>query len=160
MDSGFIHAWNDFFVAEVGASATLAGLLFVSVSINLGQILKYPHLPVRALEALGMLLCVLVVSTFALVPAQTRMAYALETGATGLATWAIQTMALMRTNRSGYETPVRYLLNQVPPVPFVVAGVLLALGHPAGIYWVVPGALLCIASSVFSAWILLVEIQR
>ena len=30
--------WSDFFVAEVGASAALAELLFVAVSINLGQI--------------------------------------------------------------------------------------------------------------------------
>ena len=155
-----MHGWDDLFAAELGASAALTGLLFVSVSINLEKILKYPHLPTRALEALGVLLCVLVVATFGLVPDQSPVALGLEIGITGLATWAIQTMALMRTRKSGYESALRYFFNQAPALPFVVAGVLMALGSPSGIYWVVPGTLLCIVSGAFSAWILLVEIQR
>jgi hypothetical protein len=155
-----MREWSDFFVAEVGASAALAGLLFVAVSINLGQILKYPHLPTRALEALATLLCVLVISTFALVPEQTPLVYGLEMAGTGLVTWGIQTVALTRTRGSGYETFLRYFYNQVPPLPFVLGGTLLALGHSAGTYWVVPGTLLCILSGVYCAWVLLVEIQR
>ena len=155
-----MREWSDFFTAEVGASAALAGLLFVAVSINLGQILKYPHLPIRAIEALTTLLCVLVISTFALVPGQTALVHGLEMGGTGLLTWGIQTVALTRTRESGYETFLRYFFNQVPPLPFVVGGILLALGYPSGIYWVVPGTLLCILSGVYCAWVLLVEIQR
>jgi hypothetical protein len=155
-----MREWSDFFTAEVGASAALAGLLFVAVSINLGQILKFPHLPTRALEALATLLCVLVISTFALVPGQTALVHGLEMGGTGLLTWGIQTVALTRTRESGYETFLRYFFNQVPPLPFVVGGILLALGYPSGIYWVVPGTLLCILSGVYCAWVLLVEIQR
>ena len=152
--------WSNFFVAEVGASAALAGLLFVAVSINLGQILKFPHLPTRAIEALATLLCVLFISTFALVPGQTALVHGLEMGGTGLLTWGIQTVALTRTRKSGYETFLRYLFNQVPPLPFVVGGILLALGYSSGTYWVVPGTLLCILSGVYCAWVLLVEIQR
>jgi len=33
-------AWANFFVAEVGASAALVGLLFVAVSINLTKIIE------------------------------------------------------------------------------------------------------------------------
>jgi hypothetical protein len=155
-----MREWSDFFVAEVGASAALAGLLFVAVSINLGQILKFPHLPTRAIEALATLLCVLFISTFALVPGQTALVHGLEMGGTGLLTWGIQTVALTRTRKSGYETFIRYLFNQVPPLPFVVGGILLALGYSSGTYWVVPGTLLCILSGVYCAWVLLVEIQR
>ena len=39
--------WRDFFVGSVGASAALTGLLFVAISINLQQILRFPHLPGR-----------------------------------------------------------------------------------------------------------------
>ncbi len=42
--------WENFFVAEVGASAALAGLIFVGVSINLNRILSLPRLPDRALR--------------------------------------------------------------------------------------------------------------
>ena len=155
-----MRGWSDFFAAEVGASAALAGLLFVAVSINLRQIVKFPHLPTRALEALATLLCVLVISTFALVPGQTDLVHGLEMGGTGLLTWGIQTVALTHTRKSGYETFLRYFLNQVPPLPFVVGGILLAFGYYSGTYWVVPGTLLCILSGVYCAWILLVEIQR
>jgi hypothetical protein len=43
--------WSAFFSAEVAASAALAGLLFVSISINLAQILANPNLPPRAAKA-------------------------------------------------------------------------------------------------------------
>ena len=55
--------WANFFVAEVGASAALLGLLFVSISINLSKILSFRALPNRAFGALLALLAVLVVSS-------------------------------------------------------------------------------------------------
>ncbi len=155
-----LHAWSDFFVAQVGASAALAGLLFVAVSINLTQILKFPHLPTRAIEALSSLLCVLIVSTCALVPAQSDIAYGVEIAGAGLLTWIVQTAGLLSTRKSGYETALRVIFNQLPPIPFVIAGTLLALGRPTGLVWVLPGTLLCITAGVYSAWVLLIEIQR
>src|SRR5260370_34067383 len=62
--------WANFFLAQVGASAALTGLIFVAVSINLTKILAYPTLPGRALEALLYLLTVLVIGTLGLVPGQ------------------------------------------------------------------------------------------
>jgi len=60
--------WESFFVAQVGASAAVAGLVFVGVSINLDKILKYVGLPARAMEALVVLILVLVTSSLMLVP--------------------------------------------------------------------------------------------
>ena len=37
--------WANFFVAEVGASAALSGLVVVAISINLSRILFFPQLP-------------------------------------------------------------------------------------------------------------------
>ena len=44
-------AWTDLFVATVGATAALTGLIFVGVSINLTRITAFKGLPERALEA-------------------------------------------------------------------------------------------------------------
>lgn len=40
--------WTNFGLATAGTAATLAGLLFVAVSINLKRILEFPNLPARA----------------------------------------------------------------------------------------------------------------
>jgi hypothetical protein len=159
MENDAIRAWHDFFVAQVGASAALTGLIFVAVSINLEKILKYAHLPTRALEALATLLCVLLICTCALAPQSYRVLGG-EVALIGALVWVVQTRALLSTRRSGYETTVRVLLNQLPQVPFIVAGVLMMRSLPSGVYWILPGTLLALISSTYSAWVLLVEIQR
>jgi hypothetical protein len=61
---------HSFFTGAIGASAALTGLLFVAISINLDQILKFPQLPGKAAGTLGTLLASLAVSGFALAPGQ------------------------------------------------------------------------------------------
>ena len=160
---GVMQGWNDFFVAEAGAAAALAGLLFVAVSINLKRILMFPHLPARAIEALVALVSVLAVSTWALVPGQPAMAYGLEIGGTGLLVWLAQTVALRMTFSSARKYPrlaLRVILCQLAAIPFAVAGLLLCLGAPGALYWTVPGTLFSFACGLFDTWVLLVEIQR
>src|ERR1700685_10407 len=65
-----MEAWSNFFVGELGASAALAGLLFVSVSVNQARILELGRMADRGLEALVMLFLVIVVASLPLVPAQ------------------------------------------------------------------------------------------
>ncbi|MBS2022522.1 MAG: hypothetical protein JST92_08940 [Deltaproteobacteria bacterium] len=158
--------WDNFFVAEAGAAAALAGLLFVAASINLKRILEFPTLPTRLAEALCVLLSVLVLSTFSLVPRQPMHAYALEILGTGGVFWLLQTLALVRTrpddkHHSGPIAMVsRILLNQAPPITIAVAGARLLAGHANGIFWLVPATLTAFAAGLFGAWVLLIEIQR
>jgi hypothetical protein len=158
-----LQAWHDFFVAQAGASAALAGLLFVAISINLARILEFTSLPVRAAEAFLSLLSVLAVSTFALVPGQSLRACGLEIGASGTLLWVLQTFSMVsvwKVSHPQARSIARVLANQLPPLPFVAAGVLLFLGYSKGMYWTVPGVLLSFTAGLFGAWILLIEIQR
>jgi hypothetical protein len=155
--------WENFFVAEAGASAALAGLLFVAVSINLTRILAFPHLPGRAAEALIVLLSVLQSATFGLVPNQGAAGLGVELLATGLwvvaVTSGIQWRA--RKHRHPQSRPLwRVATNQLPAFAFVLCGSFLIAGRTGGIYWLVPATILSFGGGVFNAWILLIEIQR
>lgn len=152
--------WENFFVAEAGAAAALAGLLFVSVSINLTRILQLPALPPRAAEALVLLLAVLLLSLLALVPGQSPSLLGAEVCVLGVLLWIGLTLALARGGRPRQQVVVRVLINQLPPIMFVIAGVMLYSGHPAGLYWLVPATLLAITAGVLGAWVLLIEILR
>src|SRR5271156_6091694 len=73
-----IEPWANFFVAQVGASAALLGLVFVSISLNLPKILSNPYLPDRALMTMSLLLAILLVASLLLIPDQPRWAMATE----------------------------------------------------------------------------------
>ena len=158
-----ILPWHDFFAAAAGASAALTGFVFVAVSINLGRILEFPQLPARVFEGLVTLLSVLVVALFALIPGQPPWIHGIEFAGTGLVVWVANTAAIVRLR---HVTPrharpaLRILANQLPPLPFVVAGILLILGNPFGMYWIVPGVMLAFWGGLVNAWVLLIEIKR
>lgn len=65
-------SWVNLYLAIAGATAALLGLLFVAVSINLEQVLRRPHLPLRAAETMAVLLALLATAVFVLVPGQGR----------------------------------------------------------------------------------------
>jgi modulator of FtsH protease len=160
-----MEAWHDFYVAQVGASAALAGLVFVGISINLSKILSFAALPNRALLAVVLLLVVLVQSSLQLAPAQDRSFLGSELLLLGLAAWAIVT-ALQRDIFGKLEKQYRrgYLpivcAAQGATLSFVVAGLSVLLRGDGGMYWVIPGVIACYVVAVMEAWILLIEINR
>ena len=93
--------WRDYFVAVLGATAALTGLLFVAISINLDRILEFPNLPKRAANTLGVLLALLVASTLLLAPGQDRHLLGVELVVVGVLA-AAQTVVLdARMRRAG-----------------------------------------------------------
>jgi hypothetical protein len=157
--------WESLFVAEAGASAALAGLLFVAISINLERILQGAGLPGRAGEAMVLLVAVLGVSTLVLAPGQPRTALGAELLVAGLVAWSILVMIHLRAVRSrvGPSSGAlagRIVVVQVAVLPLLVAGLSLLLGAGGGLYWLVPGVLFCLVVAVLDAWALLIEILR
>ena len=171
--------WHDFFVMVGGAAAALAGLLFVAISINITQILRFAALPVRASETLGALLAMLIVSAFALVPGQPRVLLAGEL----ILVSALQSVVIVRGGLSLRESSLAVsassiqsadpdqlsrpehhlsamLLTSAVAVLWAVAGVTLLLGVGGGLYWIVPAFVVGFATAIANGWVLLVEILR
>jgi modulator of FtsH protease len=155
--------WHDFFLGTAGASAALTGLLFVAISINLQQILKYPNLPSRAAGTLGILVASLVVATVGLAPGQSTTALGTEIAVAGA---AIITQALWVSRRGGDSADrlvwriQRLVTLLLPGVAFTVGGVSLGVGGGGGLYWVVAGTVLAFLVAAINAWVLLVEVLR
>jgi modulator of FtsH protease len=156
--------WSDLFVATTGASAALAGLVFVAVSINLDRILKLPGVPERGLETVLLLSTVLVVSVLGLVPGQSQVALGLELLAVSLPIGAL--IARLPTTRGeGVADPRAWLwsrwgLRAAAIVPLLLGGLSVLFESGGGLYWVVAGIVFSIVGAIANAWVLLVEILR
>jgi modulator of FtsH protease len=160
------EGWGELFLADAGASAALAGLLFVAVSINLDRIIALRGLPGAALGAIVLLVAVLLVSTFGLVPGQPRWLLAGEVLVVGIAAWLIMTVIWIRALRAPVPGQPRFVpvlstvVTQAATLPIVIAGVSLLLRAGGGLYWLVPGLAFCLVVAVTNAWVLLVEVVR
>ena len=161
-----MNPWTNFFVVAAGASATLAGLVFVALSVNISRILQFSHLPARAAGTMGALILILVCSLATLVP-QPRLALGIEILVFGLGGWWLkifsarhQLAAEAEYQRPKVETLLEIGGGQLQVLPFIAGGVILMSRHPLGLYLVAGGCIAIFICSVASAWILLVEILR
>ncbi len=157
--------WSDFFVATAGASAALAGLLFVAVSINLDRILGEAGLPDRALETVLLLLSVVLISVVGLIPGQSSGALGAELLFVSLTIALIVVRLPTLGFATGFTPPRswvwgRWALRLFGTVPFVLGGASVLLEAGGGLYWVAAGIVFAIAGAVANAWVLLVEILR
>lgn len=157
--------WSNFFTAQVGASASLAGLVFVALSISFGQIIASPHLPNRALEALLHLCLILGLSSLYLVPGQTPAVQGIETLVIAAAAW-LRVSVLHRQTHQRVEPENRHharintALGQVATLSWMAGGVVLLVRGQAGFYWLLPSYAMSYGLALLQAWVLLVEVNR
>jgi len=157
--------WQTFLGLQAGAAATLTGLVFVAVSINITKILTIPGLPGRAAESMLQFLQVFFMASVMLIPRQSLAAQGYEAGAIAACTWLAQVFSQMRYARSQSGHPRRWLLGrtvatQMASIPLFAGSIALLCGNPDGLYVMVPGFLLSFIAGVSGAWVLLVEILR
>ena len=156
--------WQTFLAAEVGAAASLTGLLFVAVSINLERILSFPKLPARAGETLALLLLVVAIASLGLAPQSSR-ALAAEIVACAVGTSAVVLTVQLRHGPDDPSDPIWWYLTriatiQIPALLFFAGGITLALRYGGGLYWVLAATITAFLGAVYTAWVLLVEIIR
>jgi len=160
-----MEPWHDFFVAEVGAAAALAGLLFVSLSVNEERILRFRGLPERGMQALSMLFLVFALASLALAPEHTPRGF----GLTALVLSALQAAAMtalqIRSLPDGRAERRRTLgslaIGQIASWAFVIGSLLMVLRDDwSGLAWFPAGVILAFAFAGVASWVLLIEINR
>ena len=163
MDAYNPETWHEFFVMIGGASAALAGLIFVAVSLNHEEILKYAALPSLAARTLWVLIGVVLLSAFGLVPGQSALVLGIEILALGVVLMTGVLITAIRHARHSERLWWKVSLLSIAiasTLPMVVAGASLAAGVGGGLYWALAEVVLGLVASMYNAWILLIEIRR
>ena len=146
-------------------AASLIGLVFVAISINLRNVIAEPKLVSRSAKALITLVGALVVALLCLVPGETQRTLGMVILVSSLVWWITIVRALNRANRNNtYITRKHRVLQAVllhgSATPIVIAGVLLLLGRKGGPYWLMAGTIGCLLTAMVDAWVLMIEILR
>lgn len=160
-----LEGWADFNVAMVGATAALAGLLIVAMSVNISTIMSSPTLPARAASSIAALVLAIVAGALGLVPGQGEIAYGVEVLVAAIVAAAFHVHAMRVIAREDHISAAdrfgKSILGAVPIAAFLVGGVLITVGvGDAGLVAVAIGSLLAVIAAIVMAWVMLVEVLR
>jgi hypothetical protein len=159
-----IEGWHDFFIAQAGASAALAGLLFVALSINIDRIIKLPWLPPRAAATMLLLVGGLIEALVALWPHPSLAVLGIEELVVSGVVWAgiiHQTIAGSKVPKEfAFVTGMSAVVGQCATLPALGGAIALTFGIEAGTYGIAFAMLAAIAIAFLNSWVLLVEILR
>lgn len=163
--TGPLEPWSEFNVAMAGATAALAGLLIVAMSVNVREVLEGATLPARAAAAIATLVLALTVCCLGLIPEQSLPALGLEVLATTAVGWAFQVHAIrmifLRDPHMQPRTRVpKAAIGAIPLIAYTVGGALLLAETTAGLVLIAAGGILAVIAAVTFAWVVLVEVLR
>lgn len=157
-----VAEWSDFANTVAGGAAALAGLLFVGLSLNLAEVLKYPGVPARAAVTLGLTVAILLTAVFVATPGQDRRVLGAEIVAIGIciSVGAVVAGFGRREQRSRARTMYVTLMPLVPALLMIAGAFSLWLQRGGGLYWVTASVATGFIAATANAWVLLVEIKR
>lgn len=166
-----MDGWDSFLVAQAGAAAAFAGLVLVSISINLDRILQGPTLIERSAEPLVILFTLFVSSSLMLIPGQATWVYGVELlivailFSIAIGKMLHQQRRTLRENARAIPAPkhsfsVRVTLCVVTAGCLLLGGLLIALGYERGLYALAPAMFAGFLLAFLDAWVLLIEIDR
>lgn len=163
--TGTIADWHEFFSATAQVVGAMTGLIFVSLSINLSEILKEPDLSSRLGAAFIILALSVITSLLCLIPGQMARTLGAELIAIGLFAWIFSLVFGLRSRGSRRFLPglhhrvIRLVVGQSAILLQAAAGIMLWLGHIRGLYVLATADLVSVYIGVFVAWVFLVEIH-
>ena len=166
MDQVTLASWHDFYVTMGTASASLIGLLFVALSLNLDSIIGDARTDLRAYaeQAFNSFSSVLLIAVFFLIPEQ-------DPGFLGGLYVLLGVLAGYRILRRapavwrgrsrdplGEAVFWRFVLPTAALLGLVGSGMGLVLGRPDALYWLVAVIIGLLMSAARSSWDLLVKV--
>lgn len=156
-----LAGWSDFFVAVAGASAALAGLIIVAMSVNIETIVSVRALPSRAGATVALLMLVVVVAILGLIPALPLATLGVIIGVLSLGALVLGADTTVREVRDDVGQGVlKSSVIVLPGFAFLVGGILLGLDLPVGLAVIAAAIVGALIGTVLNAWVLLVEIRR
>ncbi|MDR5701455.1 hypothetical protein [Agromyces aerolatus] len=163
--SELLDTWSEFNVAMVGATAALAGLLIVAMSVNIGTIMKSKTMPARLAASIAALVLAITVCALGLIPGQPLVVYGIEIIVAALAAGVFQWHVVPLVFRQpGVPTSYRFgqsAAGVFPIAAFLLGGVLVVSGQgEAGLIAAAIGSILSIIAALLMAWVVLVELLR
>jgi hypothetical protein len=166
--SAALLAWHDFFITTAQIGATLAGLLFVGLTISLSHLLHARGYLSRAFTALFLQFESLLIGLFGLIPHQPLFATGFEFIVSGL--FVLLGIVVFTRNfpedesshvlGSIWSRRLRMFLALGGTLFPVLAGVGLIAGWSGSLYLLMPAQICCLYLSIGNAWVFAVEIPR
>jgi hypothetical protein len=164
----WIERWHDFYLMAGTAAVTLAGLLFVALSLHLDRFVERTHEHLLALSRVTLLsfTFVLFASLFMLVPPQGARQTAIMIAAAGVA-GLFFTIRLTRAARhhdeAGFSRGQMRRRITVPIVAYflmLLTAVGLWLGIGEALYMMIGAVSMILGNAAGTSWELLVQIAR
>lgn len=168
VDQATFASWHDFYLTMGTASASLIGLLFVALSINLDAVTGPSRDDLRAFaeQAFSSFTVVLLIAALFLIPtggpSSIGVAYVLLGCGAGarMLRRAPAVRRGLRQGRPGGAVFWRFILPVAATLGLLASGLGLVAGQPSSLYWLVAVIIGLLMSAARSSWDLLVKVSE
>jgi hypothetical protein len=162
-----VDGWHDFYLLVGTAAATLVGLLFLSLSLNIEAITRDASADLRVLAAqtFTSFLNVVMLAVLFLIPDQVPLGLGLPLlgiSGYGLYETVSRFSNVRRARPHGWgrgSVAIRFVVPAICFVALTIIAVSVLLGHTDGLYWLVPVMILLIVAASRNAWDLLLRLR-
>jgi hypothetical protein len=164
-----VQEWQIFYATIATASATLAGLLFVAMSLNVGMFARSENIGLKklAIQTLTSFLFIIIFALIFLIPRQDRFGLGIPlmcNGIAGLITTISHHRILFSNIPRGIsrrKTCVRAAMTLVAFMTLIIVSFMVMVrASTSSLYWLVAPMILLLTSASLSTWALLIRVRE